>query len=854
MREIDIPSSNAISVWGRDKYENFEREVHAQGYSFAMRYVINNNYETILFDTVKNYVLIFHSNGQVDFLVQNVHKPVPSAIKSLRNITSVVVDRSSCNLAWLASLRQLKRLYIRDCKYKDLPSSLEQLKQLNILWLDRSGLEALPECVREMIGLQEITIRHQTTKGFILPEWLDELSNLTMLDLRSCYLKTLPLSLLNSTLEFNWNSDDIENGILLNGSQFEDQKINLSLLQQPKEYIKAFLTGTLRIAFECKIVFLGDANSGKTSLIDRIINNRFQEHPPTDGIDIQTWSQVIEGLPVKLRFMDFGGQEIMHAVHRCFMTRNTVYVLVCESRNDTNLDRTAIRWMENIKEFAGECPVILALNKADENENAKVDETNLKRMNPSLQCVFRTSAKWEQDLGTKQLKQAINKAALSIIKEASGNEVILELQQRLENMKKNYLTRTEYKALCEECGLTDTLGIMSLDYFNNIGICYSYSTSELNATLEDLRVLNPTWLTNGVYRLVLHTRKDGFLSHTEIKKSLYNNERNGNTGFFCYSAKETEFILHVMRKFQISHKIGIDQEFIPLKLNKSTPDSAMQYNRDGALYISWESCYLPNTVVHRLMIIRATELSYDCVWRNGAILKTSDGKQEALVQLTDWRDYKLEIFVQGEDKRQYMEELRRDILEIFKQLNLAPKEIIHFPWEGKMREIPYCRVKNAYLRHMSEVQLDDEDVESYPAPGQILQEYHVDYRKTRQLQISIHGNIYGGTFANASTLATIHVPEDESGTVDLEAVAQKISNCNMNKTELNELIALLDKLLLQRGATEQLPGLKEAVQVSKPSRYGEAVRRFLSNTANLASIISFGVEHAKEIIDFIRNL
>lgn len=168
-----------------------------------------------------------------------------------------------------------------------------------------------------------------------------------------------------------------------------------------------------------------------------------------------------------------------------------------------------------------------------------------------------------------------------------------------------------------------------------------------------------------------------------------------------------------------------------------------------------------------------------------------------------------------------------------------------------MREIPYCHVKNAYLRHMLEVQLDDEDVESYPAPGQILQEYYVDYRKTKQPQISIYGNIYGGTFANASSLPTIHVPEDESGTVDLETVAHKISNCNMNKTEL---ITLLDKLLLQRGATEQLPSLKEAVQASKRSRYGDATRRFLSNTANLATIISFGVEHAKEIIDFIRNL
>ena len=100
----------------------------------------------------------------------------------------------------------------------------------------------------------------------------------------------------------------------------------------------------------------------------------------------------MNGMPFILRFLDFGGQEIMHSMHRCFLTAHTVYVIVCESRDDPEIDGVAARWLETVKAFAPDCPVILALNKCDLNPNVSVNERDLWERNPRLKCVLKTSA------------------------------------------------------------------------------------------------------------------------------------------------------------------------------------------------------------------------------------------------------------------------------------------------------------------------------------------------------------------------------------------------------------------------------------------------------------------------------
>ena len=156
------------------------------------------------------------------------------------------------------------------------------------------------------------------------------------------------------------------------------------------------------------MIFLGDGAAGKSTLIDRIIKDEFEENTQaTDGIRTCRWFTAVDGENLALRILDFGGQEIMHAMHRCFLTAHTVYVVVCEIRNDSDIDREAARWLENVKAFAPTCPVLLALNKADQNNNVSVNERSLREINPALRCVIKTSAKWPREQGVSELIKAI---------------------------------------------------------------------------------------------------------------------------------------------------------------------------------------------------------------------------------------------------------------------------------------------------------------------------------------------------------------------------------------------------------------------------------------------------------------
>lgn len=55
----------------------------------------------------------------------------------------------------------------------------------------------------------------------------------------------------------------------------------------------------------------------------------------TPGIDITDFPVRQPNYNFDIHFWDFGGQEIMHAMHRCFLTSRTCYVVVICNRYRT---------------------------------------------------------------------------------------------------------------------------------------------------------------------------------------------------------------------------------------------------------------------------------------------------------------------------------------------------------------------------------------------------------------------------------------------------------------------------------------------------------------------------------------
>ena len=118
------------------------------------------------------------------------------------------------------------------------------------------------------------------------------------------------------------------------------------------------------------MLFLGDGSAGKTSLLKLLIGKAFdKDEPQTHGINIE--HSVIKNGDQEIRtnLWDFGGQEIMHSTHQFFLSKRSLYVLVLDGRKEADAEY----WLKHIRTFGGNSPVMIVLNKIDENASFEVN-------------------------------------------------------------------------------------------------------------------------------------------------------------------------------------------------------------------------------------------------------------------------------------------------------------------------------------------------------------------------------------------------------------------------------------------------------------------------------------------------
>ena len=677
------------------------------------------------------------SNLQLLHLNHTLITILPESIGQLSNLQELYLYGTPITALpeFIGQLSNLQKLDLGGTQITALLESIGQLYNLQLLYLDRTLITILPESISQLSNLQILSLRN--SKITALPESIGQLSNLKTLDLNACRLQSIPYGVVKLGLPFVTNNMSAENCVNLTGVTLDEGE--LSLFDQPREVIEEYYRNRMteteadKRVNECKVIFLGDGAAGKSSLIERMMYDRFQPGTlPTDGIKMTKWSAyangkplTLDGRPLTIRFLDFGGQEIMHSMHRCFLTAHTIYVVVCESRDDGEIDGVAARWMETVKSFAPDCPVLLALNKADLNPHVTVNERTLKDRNPQYRHLLRTSAKTGR--GVQQLIEDILEEVPDCLRKMNGNRGWLGLKQELEDMEEDYILPDKFRERCDYFHIREDLRAGALNWFQDLGVAYAYST-----TFRDMYVLNPAWLTNGIYRLILRTPGGGFLKHSVIRETLAR-PHPGDMSDKTYTGLEMEFILHIMRKFEISLNIppafgdGDETEMVPMKLDKTPPERYDDFPKSGALHLRWEAGYLPNNLVHRLMIRKYAELDprmepeKKCVWRTGGWFQSMDGGGEALAEMTDKA---MDVYVRGGERPQlYMDSFRREILQILGKLGIKAQEWIYCTVKGKTGRIPYKHVMNIYRRREERIYLGD--IDEYVPIENILQTNYV---------------------------------------------------------------------------------------------------------------------------------
>ncbi len=83
----------------------------------------------------------------------------------------------------------------------------------------------------------------------------------------------------------------------------------------------------------------------------------------------------------------------MHATHQFFLSKRSLYLLVLDSRRETQVDY----WLKHIQTFGKNAPVIIVINKIDENPHFYLpQQRQLKKRYPNFKQVCRLSCATQQ--------------------------------------------------------------------------------------------------------------------------------------------------------------------------------------------------------------------------------------------------------------------------------------------------------------------------------------------------------------------------------------------------------------------------------------------------------------------------
>ena len=117
-----------------------------------------------------------------------------------------------------------------------------------------------------------------------------------------------------------------------------------------------------------KIMMLGDASVGKTSLTMRYISGYFMEDLKlTIGVDFYSKTTSFKDKKVKLQIWDFGGEERFRFLLSQYSKGANGAFFLFDITNQTSLDHLP-DWTQVIREHAGDIPIMLIGSKVDLHE------------------------------------------------------------------------------------------------------------------------------------------------------------------------------------------------------------------------------------------------------------------------------------------------------------------------------------------------------------------------------------------------------------------------------------------------------------------------------------------------------
>lgn len=514
----------------------------------------------------------------------------------------------------LSLLTNLVELHIHGTNIQEVPHFVYSLTNLRILCLHSNKIEKFNESILKLVNLERLVLKRNQIKE--LPAFLGDLISLETLSLERNLISTVPEELFKLK---------------------KLKKINISenLLSIPEEIFSSSAKMALQYIFdiqnnkensapmcEAKLIFIGFGGVGKTSLIKMLVHNKFDQNQlKTEGIEIKDWNTNIKGKNIKWHIWDFGGQEIMHATHRFFMTQRTAYILVVDTRTEDKYGESGIEyWLKLISSYANKnVPIIVVVNKC-ETHKIDISKNSLQEKYPNIVGFVETSCVTKA--GIRDLKNKIIQAAEEKLSDHIYNLIPLsyfKIKAELQKINEDYISLSAYKDLCLsiDAEIDETRMENLLELLHDLGIMLSFFKDR---HLQQTNVLNPEWVTQGVYKIINSPtliEKKGIITISDAEQIL-SKDKNYCKKENCY------YIMDIMKIFEISFQIECEKDkyFIPGAFPKDKPSEIIwDYPKNKLLRFRYDYDVMPSSIMSRFIVKSYNSIKSNQFWRNGVVLE-----------------------------------------------------------------------------------------------------------------------------------------------------------------------------------------------------------------------------------------
>lgn len=589
----------------------------------------------------------------------------------------------------------------------------------------------------------------------------------------------------------NWNS--------LSG------EIRFQGVEKVNAYLKSLRDKTATCPLNrVRAIFIGYGEAGKTSLIRALHDEPVAEgkEPMTPGIDIRTWSVPDSG--IQALFWDFGGQVIAHATHQFFLRSSCLYVLLLNARSEIDSTVQAEYWLEHVQSFGKDAPVMIVGNKADQSGinldmgYLKGKYSNIVDFYPLSCTQAKASHKAEFERFQRDFCRQLQQVGTHQMLFSQEQFAVLE-DLRRRSPKAAFLKHSEFNDICSRHGI-GTEGELNrdwlLDILDKLGVVVHFP----QLTFLEEYVLNPRWLTYGVYTLMYS--KQAKLTEAEIVGLLSQKQVSDEAGnVLDYPKDKCRFIMDAMRQFKLCYPLpGESHTLIIPELLPTDQPASIPFAKPGALAFEFVfRGFLPRHILPELIVNRHEEIVKQIVWQRGVLLQHKKHQAQALVQV-DYHERVLSIWVQGRDAKDYLGVLNDEVLQILGRLELVYEEKIALPLSACISDKPLIGVEEkasyrqilAYARKGERAYTSERgfDYDLNQVLGLILSK-----NEQEKTGIHVHGDYYEGD--NKMSKQSIKMGDNNTigGSVVAAEKIENSFNC-LPESKANDEVKILLKELL----------------------------------------------------------